>query len=117
MLIMKRLLGTKKLLKIYIDTDDKYHGNPLWETILKKAKEHGLFGATVYKSISGMGIHSEFKSYNLIALSQSLPLVIEMIDSEEKIRSFLEVLDTIMEEGLVTLSDVEVMQYKHKGNN
>ncbi len=112
---MKRLLGTKKLLKIYIDTDDKYNNAPLWEEILKEAKAKGLSGATVYKSISGMGIHSQFKSYKLIALSQSLPLVIEIIDSEEKIKSFLERLDQILEEGLVTLSDVEVMQYKHKG--
>ena len=111
---MKRLLGQKKLLKIYIDTDDKYHGKPLWEVILQKAKESGLGGATVYKSISGMGIHSELKSYHIIALSQSLPLVIEIIDAPEKIESFLEVLDTIMEEGLVTLSDVEVIRYKHK---
>ena len=114
---MKRLLGTKKLLKIYIDTDDKYDGNPLWETILKEAKGAGLSGATVYKSISGMGIHSEFKSYKVIALSQSLPLVIEMIDDEENILAFMDRLDAIMEEGLVTLSDVEVIRYKHKGEN
>ena len=114
---MKRLLGTKKLLKIYIDTDDKYDGTPLWEVILKEAKASGLSGATVYKSISGMGIHSEFKSYKVIALSQSLPLIIEMIDEEEKIQAFMERLDTIMKEGLVTLSDVEVIQYKHKGQN
>jgi len=114
---MKRLLGTKKLLKIYIDTDDKYDGTPLWEVILKEAKASGLSGATVYKSISGMGIHSEFKSYKVIALSQSLPLIIEIIDAEEKIQAFLKHLDSIMEEGLVTLSDVEVIQYKHKGQN
>ena len=114
---MKRLLGTKKLLKIYIDTDDKYDKTPLWEVILKEAKASGLSGATVYKSISGMGIHSEFKSYKVIALSQSLPLIIEMIDAEEKIQAFMKRLDTIMEEGLVTLSDVEVIQYKHKGQH
>ena len=111
---MKHLLGTKKLLKIYIDTNDKYEGEPLWQVILQEAKEEGLSGATVYKSVSGMGIHSEIRTTQIIALSQSLPLVIEMIDDEEKIRTFLSRLDEIMEEGLVTLSDVEVMQYKHK---
>lgn len=111
---MKRLLGKKKLLKIYIDTNDKYDGQPLWEVILKRAKEEGLGGATVYKSVSGMGIHSEIRSYNIIALSQSLPLVIEMIESETKIANFLTILDTMLEEGLVTLSDVEVIQYKHR---
>lgn len=111
---MKQLLGVKKLLKIYIDTDDKYEGNPLWEVILKSAKEHGLSGATVYKSISGMGMHSELKSYKIIALSQSLPLVIEIIDTKEKIETFMQILDALLEEGLVTLSDVEVIQYKHR---
>ena len=111
---MKRLLGKKKLLKIYIDSDDKYQSDPLWEIILKKAKQNGLHGATVYKAVGGMGIHSEFKTFKLVSLSQSLPLSIEIIDSEEKIHLFLKVLDEILEEGLVTLTDVEVMQYKHK---
>ncbi len=114
---MKRLLGTKKLLKIYIDTNDKYDGEPLWQAILKEAKANGLSGATVYKSVSGIGIHSEIKTAHIVALSQSLPLVIEMIDAEEKIKVFLTKLDEIIEEGLVTLSDVEVMQYKHKENH
>lgn len=112
---MKSILGTKKLLKIYIDTSDKLGSEPLWEAILKAAKQHGLNGATVFKAISGMGIHSELRSYQLIALSQSLPLVIEIIDDEEKIRTFFDTLDNMLEEGLVTLSDVEVIRYKHKG--
>ncbi len=111
---MKRLLGRKKLLKIYIDTDDTYQNTPLWQVILKRAKEENLSGATVYKSVSGMGIHSQIRTYQIVALSQSLPLVIEIIDTEEKITSFLQTLDTLLEEGLVTLSDVEVIQYKHK---
>ncbi len=111
---MKRLLGKKKLLKIYINTDDKYENNPLWEVILQKAKQNGLLGATVYKSLGGMGIHSEFKSYNLISISQSLPLIIEMIDTDEKIHTFIQLLDTFLEEALITLSDVEVIRYKHK---
>ncbi len=111
---MKRLLGKKKLLKIYINNNDKYENDPLWEVILKKAKQNGLLGATVYKSVGGMGVHSEFKSYNLIAISQSLPLIIEIIDADEKIHTFIEVLDTFLQEGLITLSDVEVIRYKHK---
>ncbi len=114
---MKKILGMKKLLKIYIDTDDKYKSEPLWQVILKSAKQEGLNGATVYKSISGMGLHSEIKSYTIVALSQSLPIVIEIIDDKQKIESFLKRLDTILEEGLVTMSDVEVIQYKHKSNN
>jgi PII-like signaling protein len=112
---MKRMLGTKKLLKIYIDTDDKHDGKPLWEEILKAAKEHGLSGATLFKAVSGMGIHSQLRSYQIVALSQSLPLVIEIIDDEQNIRAFFDTLDDLLEEGLVTLSDVEVIRYKHKG--
>ncbi len=113
---MKRMLGTKKLLKIYIDTDDRHAGEPLWEAILKAAKAEGLGGATVFKAVSGMGIHSQLRSYQVVALSQSLPLVIEIIDDAEKIHTFLERLDEMVEEGLVTLSDVEVMRYRHKGD-
>ncbi len=114
---MKRLLGKKKLLKIYINTDDKYQSSPLWEVILQTAKQNGLYGATVYKSVGGMGIHSQFKSYNLISLSQTLPLIIEMIDTEEKITTFIHYLDDILEEALITLNDVEVIRYKHKNGN
>ncbi len=111
---MKKILGMKKLLKIYIDTDDKYENEPLWQVILNYAKSEGLNGATVYKSIGGMGLHSEIKSYTVVALSQSLPLVIEIIDDKRKIEKFLKKLDTILEEGLVTMSDVDVIRYKHK---
>ncbi len=111
---MKEILGLKKLLKIYIDTDDKYENKPLWQEILTRAKKNGLNGATVYKSISGIGLHSQIKSYSVIALSQSLPLVIEIIDDKKKIDLFLKTVDTILEEGLVTMSDVEVIRYKHK---
>ncbi len=110
---MKRYIGERKKLKIYIDNDDKIDGKPLWEIILKEAKEYGLAGATVYKAIAGMGAHSEIRSFSVWVMSQKLPLIVEIIDTEAKIRGFLAKLDTFLQEGLVTLEDVEVITYKH----
>ena len=111
---MKRYLGKKKLLKIYIDTTDKYESEPLWEALLKKVKEEGLSGATVHKAVAGIGAFSEVHSFKVWALAQELPLVIEIIDDEEKIYAFLDAIDTMMQNALVTLTDTEVIRYKHE---
>ena len=111
---MKRYLGKKKILKIYIDTTDKYEGKPLWEELLKKVKEKKLAGATVHKAVAGIGAFSEIHSFKVWALAQELPLVIEIIDDEEKIYAFLEAVDTMMQNALVTLTDTEVIRYKHE---
>ncbi len=111
---MKRYLGKKKIARIYIDNQDKYKGDPLWEVILKKVKEHGLAGATVFKGVAGIGAHSEVRSFNVWVLSQELPIVIEIIDDEEKIVDFIDKIDDMIEEGLTTISDTEVIKYKHK---
>ena len=114
---MKRYLGKKKVLKIYIDTTDKYEGEPLWEELLKKVKEESLAGATVHKAVAGIGAFSEIHSFKVWALAQELPLVIEIIDDEEKIYAFLEAVDAMMQNALVTLTDTEVIRYKHENFN
>ena len=111
---MKKYIGKKKVARVYINNQDKYRGEPLWETILLKAKEYGLAGATVFKGVAGMGAHSEVHSFNVLVMSQVLPLVIELIDDEERVRSFLDEIEPMMEEGLTSMSDVEVITYKHK---
>ena len=110
---MKRYLGPRKILRIYIDNDDKFENQPLWEAILKKAKAEGIAGATVFKGVAGMGAHSEISSFSVWSLSQKLPVVIEIIDKEDKIMSFLKTTELMIKEGLVTLSDVDVISYKH----
>jgi len=110
---MKRYLGSRKKLKIYIDNDDRYDGKPLWQAILQEAREYGLAGATVYKAVAGMGAHSEIHTFNVWSMSQKLPLIIEMIDTEAKIRGFLSQIDPMLTEALVTLEDIEVLLYKH----
>ena len=111
---MKRYLGKKKIVRIYIDNQDKFEGKPLWEEILREVKEQGLAGATVFKGVAGIGAHTEIRSFNILAISQELPLIIEIIDDEEKVSSFLDNIDHMIDEGLVTMSDTEVIKYKHK---
>jgi len=112
---MKRYLGKKKRLKIYIDNQDKYKGSPLWEELLKRVKDEGLAGATVTKAVAGVGAFSQIHTQSLIALSDKLPLVVEIIDDEQKIEDFIKSVDEMIEEGLVTLDDVEVINYKKRG--
>ncbi len=114
-MFMKRYLGKRKLLKIYIGNEDSFEGKPLWEALLEKAKESKIAGATVFKAVAGIGAHSQLHAFNVWALKQKLPLVIEMIDEEKKLKEFVESLDGLIEEGLLTMSDVEVISYKHPG--
>ncbi|RUM55432.1 MAG: DUF190 domain-containing protein [Nautilia sp.] len=107
-------IGKKKILRIYIDSLDKFEHKPLWEIILQKAKENNLAGATVFKGIAGMGPHSEIHTFSILSISENLPLVVEIIDNETKIINFTKILDDILEEGLVTITDTEVIQYRHK---
>lgn len=111
---MKRYLGKKKVLRIYIDNVDKYDDKPLWEEILKKVKAEGLAGATVFKGVAGIGAFAELRSFNVWTLAQELPVVIEIIEDEDKIMNFIDHLDGMIDEGLITLSDTEVIKYKHE---
>lgn len=111
---MKGLAGKRKLLRIFVSLEDKFEGESLWEYILKLIKQYNIAGATVFKANAGIGVHSELKTFSVWRLSQNLPVIIEIIDREEKIREFLEVLDGVIEEGLVVLEDVEVITYKHR---
>ncbi len=111
---MKGIVGKRKLLRIFISLSDKYQGKPLWEYIIELVKEKGLAGATVFKAVAGIGSHSELKTFTVWRLSQELPIVIEIIDSKEKIEEFLKVVDQVIEEGLIVLEDVEVISYRHR---
>lgn len=110
---MKRYLGKRKALKIYISNEDTYAGDPLWEVLLKVAKKNNIAGATVIKAAAGIGAHSEVHTFNVWALNQKMPLIVEIIDTTEKINLFLKEADAIIDEGLITLCDVEVLSYKH----
>jgi PII-like signaling protein len=110
---MKRYLGDKKVLRIYIDSADTFDGKPLWQYLVHQAKAEGIAGATVFKGVAGMGAHSQVHTFEIWALSQKLPVVIEIIDQETKITDFLRKYDDAIQEGLITLHDVQVVRYKH----
>jgi len=110
---MKRYLGKKKLMRIYLDNSDTYEGKPLWQQLLHKVKAEGLAGATVFKAAAGIGVQTELHTFEIWSMSQTMPIVIEIIEDEEKIRTFLDRYDVMIGEGLVTLCDVEVLRYKN----
>jgi PII-like signaling protein len=99
------------LLRIFIGEDDKFERLPLYEAIVLKAREMHLAGATVLRGPVGFGHSSRLHTTKILRLSQDLPLVIEIVDSSEKIDGFLPVLDRMMSGGLVTLEKVQVLQY------
>src|SRR5262245_47885825 len=99
------------LLRIFIGEDDRADGRPLYEAIVLKAREAQLAGATVLRGPMGFGHSSRLHTAKILRLSADLPLVIEIVDSDDKINAFLPVLDDLMGSGLVTLERVQVLQY------
>ena len=107
-----KLDGEGSLLRIYIGELDKSHHLPLYEAIVLKAREMGLAGATVLRGPMGFGAHSHLHTAKILRLSEDLPVLIEIVDKEEKINAFLPELDKIMNDGLVTLEKVRVIKYQ-----
>src|SRR6266496_2510008 len=101
-----------KLLRIFIGESDRWHHRPLYEAIVLKAREMHLAGATVLRGPMGFGKSSRLHTAKILRLSTDLPLVIEIVDTEEKINRFLPVLDERMKGGLVTLEKVRVIDYR-----
>jgi uncharacterized protein len=99
------------LLWIFVSEDDRFEHRPLYEAIVLKARELHLAGATVLRGSVGFGHASRLHTTKILRLAQDLPLVIEIVDTQEKIDTFLPVLDTMMPSGLVTLEKVQVLQY------
>ena len=100
------------LLRVFIGESDRWEHKPLYEAIVLKARELHLAGATVLRGPMGFGKSSRLHTAKILRLSLDLPLVIEMVDSEEKIQSFLPELDRMMGGGLVTLEKVKVLEYR-----
>lgn len=100
------------LLRIFIGESDKWHGQPLYEAIVLKARELGLAGATVLRGPMGFGASSRLHTVKVLRLSQDLPMVIEIVDTRERIDQFRPHLDEMVTEGLVTLEKVEVVRYR-----
>ncbi|MBE0650552.1 MAG: DUF190 domain-containing protein [Bacteroidales bacterium] len=105
-----------KLVRIFIGDSDKISSIPVYEKIVIEAKKEGLAGATVFKGIMGFGGTSRIHTSKILRLSEDLPLIIEIVDEEEKIEKFLKILEQIFEEancgGLITIEKAEVIHYK-----
>jgi PII-like signaling protein len=101
------------LLRIFIGESDKHQGRPLYEQIVLKARELNLAGATVVRGILGFGADSRIHSSKLLELSEDLPVIIEIVDTKEKIDTLMSFIDQTVAEGLVTLEEVKVIKYRH----
>ena len=100
------------LLRIFVGESDRHGRHPLYESIVLKAREDGLAGATVLRGVMGFGKNSILHTAKILRLSEDLPMVIEIVDRLEKIEGFLPHLDTMISDGLITLEKIRVIQYK-----
>lgn len=100
------------LLRIFIGESDKYDGRPLFEWIVLQARAHGLAGATVLRGMMGFGAHSRIHTFKIERLSEDLPIVVEIVDTREKLENFLAVIDVAIAEGLATLEKAQIRFYR-----
>lgn len=104
-----------KLLRIFIGEADRWDGKPLYEAIVLLAKQEGMAGATAIKGFMGFGAKSHMHTAKILRLSEDLPIIIEIVDSEEKINKFIPHLDAMVKEGLITLEKAHVVVYRANG--
>ena len=104
-----------QLLRIFIGESDRWHGKPLYEAIILRAREQGVAGATMLRGMMGYGAASRIHTAKILRLSEDLPIVVEIVDSKDKIESLLPMIDEMVQEGLVTLESVRVIKYRHSG--
>jgi PII-like signaling protein len=107
-----RIEGEGKLLRIFVGESDTWHGKPLYQAIVERVRAEGLSGATVLRGIEGFGANSRIHTSRILRLSEDLPIVIEIVDTAERVDAILPVLDEMVTEGMVTLERVEIIAYR-----
>jgi PII-like signaling protein len=107
------LNGRAKMIRIHFGEDDQWHGKPLYEAIIEEARRHDLAGATAYRGIEGYGASTRIHREHLFT-SSDLPIMVAIIDTQEKIERFLPSLKEMVSEGLIAMSDVDVIRYTHR---
>jgi hypothetical protein len=110
-----KLEGEAQLLRIFVGESDKWQGQPVYEAIVLKARELHLAGATVLRGPMGFGKHSRLHTVKVLRLSEDLPIIVEIVDSKEKIDTLLPHIDEMVKEGLITLEKVHVITYRANG--
>ncbi len=111
---MIKLPSEAELLRIFIGESDHFEGKLLYEAIVTEARQRGMAGATVVRGLMGFGAHSRLHTAKILRLSEDLPIVVEIVDTPEKIADFLPKLDEMIGEGLVTLERVRIITYRHE---
>jgi uncharacterized protein len=109
---MTRLEGEGKLVRIFIGESDLWHGRPLYQAIVERVRADGIAGATVVRGIEGFGAKSHLHTSRILRLSEDLPIVIEIVDTAERIETLLPVLDEMVDDGLVTIESVQIVSYR-----
>jgi len=107
-----KMSESSQLLRIFVGESDRHEGRALYKWIVLKAKEQGLAGATVLRGMMGFGANSRIHTSRILRLSEDLPVVVEIIDEEEKLRNFLSLIDPAIKEGLATLEKARVQIYR-----
>jgi PII-like signaling protein len=107
-----KIEGPGLLLRVFCGETDTWHGKPLYEAIVHKLREEGLAGATVLRGIEGFGANSRIHTSRILRLSEDLPVLIEVVDQEERINAILPELDEMIDEGMITLERVQVIAYR-----
>lgn len=105
--------GEKVLMRIFVGESDRHGHRPLYEALVELLRKEGLAGATVLRGVSGFGAHSVYHTAKLLRLSTDLPMVVEVVDSQEKIDAVMPRIDEMMDGGLITLEKVTVIRYSH----
>lgn len=111
-----KLEGEQKLLRVFVGEQDKWHGTPLYEAIVNEARSLKMAGATVLKGFLGFGCKAHVHTPHLLHVSEDLPIVVEIVDSEEQIRRLLPKLDEMVQEGLITLERAHIIMYRANGS-
>lgn len=109
---MRRIEGPALLVRIYIGEADHHDGKPLYEAIVERLRIRGIAGATVLRGIEGFGANAHLHTTRLLRLSEDLPILIEVVDEEPRLRELLPELDSLVGDGLITLERVEVLAYR-----
>jgi PII-like signaling protein len=107
-----KLEGTGVLVRIYIGESDRHGGKPLYQAIVERLRELGIAGATVLRGIEGFGAHAHLHTTRILRLSEDLPVLIEVVDTEERIHAVLPELDAMVNDGLITMEKVQVIAYR-----
>jgi hypothetical protein len=112
-----KLQGNAKMLRLYFGEDDQWQGRPLYQAIVERCRQLDIAGATVYRGIQGYGASTRIRRRHLLSFSSDAPILVQIIDSEENIKRLIPALDEMVSEGLIAMSDVEVIKYVHQEGN